>query len=88
MELAVISGKGGTGKSSVTAAFATLGEKLVVPTVTLMRQTSTFSSILNMILKRYTSEVTRLQWITPSAPCAASVKAIAGSMQSGKRRER
>jgi MinD superfamily P-loop ATPase len=30
MELAVISGKGGTGKSSVTAAFATLGEKLVV----------------------------------------------------------
>jgi len=30
MELAVISGKGGTGKSSVTAAFATVGEKLVV----------------------------------------------------------
>lgn len=30
MELAVISGKGGTGKSSVTAAFATLGEQLVV----------------------------------------------------------
>jgi MinD superfamily P-loop ATPase len=30
MELAVISGKGGTGKSSVTAAFATAGEKLVV----------------------------------------------------------
>lgn len=30
MELAVISGKGGTGKSSVTSAFATLGEKLVV----------------------------------------------------------
>lgn len=30
MELAVISGKGGTGKSSVTAAFATAGERLVV----------------------------------------------------------
>lgn len=30
MELAVISGKGGTGKSSVTAAFATAGESLVV----------------------------------------------------------
>ena len=30
MELAVISGKGGTGKSSVTAAFATVGERLVV----------------------------------------------------------
>jgi MinD superfamily P-loop ATPase len=30
MELAVISGKGGTGKSSVTAAFATLADKLVV----------------------------------------------------------
>ncbi len=30
MELAVISGKGGTGKSSITAAFATMGEKLVV----------------------------------------------------------
>ncbi|MCU0459182.1 MAG: 4Fe-4S binding protein [Bacteroidales bacterium] len=30
MELAVISGKGGTGKSSVTAAFATIGERLVV----------------------------------------------------------
>jgi len=29
-ELAVISGKGGTGKSSVTAAFATLGERMVV----------------------------------------------------------
>jgi MinD superfamily P-loop ATPase len=30
MELAVISGKGGTGKSSITAAFATLGQELVV----------------------------------------------------------
>lgn len=30
MEVAVISGKGGTGKSSVTAAFATAGERLVV----------------------------------------------------------
>jgi len=30
MELAVVSGKGGTGKSSVTAAFATAGERLVV----------------------------------------------------------
>lgn len=30
MELAVISGKGGTGKSCVTAAFATIGEQLVV----------------------------------------------------------
>lgn len=30
MELAVISGKGGTGKSSVTAAFATAGERLVL----------------------------------------------------------
>jgi len=30
VELAVISGKGGTGKSSITAAFATLGEELVV----------------------------------------------------------
>lgn len=30
MELAVISGKGGTGKSCVTAAFATMGERLVV----------------------------------------------------------
>lgn len=30
MELAVISGKGGTGKSSLTAAFATAGERLVV----------------------------------------------------------
>lgn len=30
MELAVVSGKGGTGKSSVTAAFATAGERIVV----------------------------------------------------------
>ena len=30
MEVAVISGKGGTGKSSVTAAFATAGDRLVV----------------------------------------------------------
>lgn len=30
MELAIISGKGGTGKSSVAAAFATIGEQLVV----------------------------------------------------------
>lgn len=30
MELAVISGKGGTGKSMVTAAFATLGERLLL----------------------------------------------------------
>ena len=30
MELAVISGKGGTGKSSITAAFATMAEKVVV----------------------------------------------------------
>ena len=30
MELAVISGKGGTGKSSITAAFATLGKEVVV----------------------------------------------------------
>ncbi len=30
MELAIVSGKGGTGKSSVAAAFATLGGKLVV----------------------------------------------------------
>jgi len=30
MEIAVISGKGGTGKSSISAAFATLGQKVVV----------------------------------------------------------
>ncbi len=30
MEIAIISGKGGTGKSSVSAAFATLGKKLVL----------------------------------------------------------
>jgi MinD superfamily P-loop ATPase len=30
MEIAIISGKGGTGKSSVSAAFATTGEKLVL----------------------------------------------------------
>jgi len=30
MEIAVISGKGGTGKSSLSAAFATLGEKVVI----------------------------------------------------------
>jgi len=30
MEIAVISGKGGTGKSSISAAFATLGENLVL----------------------------------------------------------
>lgn len=30
MELAIISGKGGTGKSSITAAFATMAEKVVV----------------------------------------------------------
>ena len=30
MEIAVISGKGGTGKSSISAAFATLSEKVVL----------------------------------------------------------
>jgi MinD superfamily P-loop ATPase len=30
MELAVISGKGGTGKSSLTAAFATAGDRIIV----------------------------------------------------------
>lgn len=30
MEIAIISGKGGTGKSSVSAAFATMGQKVVV----------------------------------------------------------
>lgn len=30
MEIAIISGKGGTGKSSVSAAFATMGQKLVL----------------------------------------------------------
>ena len=30
MEIAVISGKGGTGKSSIAAAFATLNEEVVV----------------------------------------------------------
>ena len=30
MELAVISGKGGTGKSSLAAAFATAGDRIVV----------------------------------------------------------
>ncbi|HBG25301.1 MAG TPA: (4Fe-4S)-binding protein, partial [Rikenellaceae bacterium] len=30
MEIAVISGKGGTGKSSISAAFATLQEKVVL----------------------------------------------------------
>ena len=30
MEIAIISGKGGTGKSSISAAFATLNEKIVL----------------------------------------------------------
>ena len=32
MEIAVISGKGGTGKSSISAAFATLSEKVLSTT--------------------------------------------------------
>jgi len=35
MEIAIISGKGGTGKSSISAALATLSEKVVVPVIVL-----------------------------------------------------
>ena len=30
MEIAIISGKGGTGKSSISASFATIGDRVVI----------------------------------------------------------
>jgi len=80
MELAVVSGKGGTGKSSVTAAFATAGERLVVADCDVEAANLFLLFNPNMIRNRSTSEAIPLWWIMRYVPYAACVRVIAGLM--------
>lgn len=80
MELAVVSGKGGTGKSSVTAAFATAGERIVVADCDVDAANLYLLFNPNMTQNRFTSEAIQLWWTMLYARYAEYVRVIAGLM--------